>query len=269
MGQFGKYEREEDIPLEERRFYYLGDKFRKVEEIEFVQQLVNGRWTVTLPKFLADYHSWWDIWEKECHMSMAELLKSGMLLYDVGAFDGWQSAMFSRMVGGPENMVLIEPVTEMWANTKATWERNNLDPPHASFLGFAGDYTTEKADVTLDAWPKGPDYSQMIKAIKFKLMHEHADNTECIRLDELALIAGVPDAIHIDVEGAGLRVLTGARHILRVFKPIVWIALHPEFMRGRFNTEPEELHKFMRDLDYESKLLAVDHEEHYLFTPIS
>src|SRR6266403_2616484 len=118
MGQFGQYERADDIPEAEKRWYYLGDKFRPVEEIEFVQQLVNRRWFVTLPKFLSEYHSWWDDWELQCHLSMDKHLKPGMVLYDVGAFDGWQSAMFSQMVGGPKNMVLIEPVAEMWANTK-------------------------------------------------------------------------------------------------------------------------------------------------------
>jgi FkbM family methyltransferase len=279
MGLYGKYERVEDIPEEERKYYYIMDKFRPLEEIEWVDQLVNGRWTVRLPKFLADYHSWWPIWEKECHDSMAELLKPGMLLYDVGAFDGWQSAMFAQMVGGGENMVLVEPVTEMWANTKATWEQNGLFPPRASFIGFAGDYDTQGAKIWPYNWPIGPDYSQIIKAIKFKLMHEHGDCTECIKLDTLAYMPNfdsVPDALHIDVEGAGLKVLKGAKRLLQDgrqkgllqrSRPLVWIALHPQFMRERFQTEPDELHEFMREMRYSSKLLAVDHEEHWLFTP--
>lgn len=265
MGQFGKYDRQEDIPAEERKWYYLGDKFRPVESVEFVEKVVNERWKVILPRFLAEYHSWWDHWEKECHLSMAERLKPGMLLYDIGAFDGWQSAMFSQMVGGEKNMVLIEPVAEMWSNTKATWERNGLGPPRASFLGFAGWNETPNAKVILDSWPEGPDYSQIIKAIKFKLLHEHADCTECLRVDTIVKTAGIPDALHIDVEGAGLIVLRGAENLLREHGPIVWIAIHPEFMVERYGTEPMELHKFMWELGYQGTLLAKDHEEHHLF----
>lgn len=269
MGRFGKYDSAEEIPPEERKYYYVGDKFRAVEEIEFVPQLVNRRWVVVLPKFLAEYHQWWDYWELECHLSMDRHLRPGMLLYDVGAFDGWQSAMFSQMVGGPDNMVLIEPVTEMWANTKATWEKNNLLPPHASFLGFAGDYDTPKAEIAINHWPEGPDYSQMIKAIKFKLMHEHADSTECLKIDTMVLRKNAcirpPNALHIDVEGAGLKVLKGAEHTLRLHRPLVWIALHPAFMRERFKTEPEELHEFMASMGYIGTLLAEDHEQHWIF----
>lgn len=263
-GPFGKYATYEEIPDEEKKYYYAMDKFRPVEQIEFVDQLVNERWMVRLPRFLAEYHSWWDFWEKECHFSMAELLKPGMLLYDVGAFDGWQSAMFSQMVGGARNMVLIEPVTEMWANTKATWERNGLEPPRASFLGFAGLNETV-ADIALDTWPEGPDYSKIIKAIKFKLLHEHADCTECLRIDTIAREVADPDALHIDVEGAGLIVLKGAEQTLRNKKPIVWIAIHPDFMIQRYNTQPQELHDFMHSIGYTGKLLATDHEEHWLF----
>jgi FkbM family methyltransferase len=268
MGQFGKYERAEDIPEEERKFYYIMDKYRKLEEIEFVDQLVNGIWTVRLPKFLAEYHSWWDVWEKETHLSMREHLKPGMLLYDIGAFDGWQSAMFSQMVGGAENMALIEPVKEMWSNTKATWDENKLGPPRLSFIGFAGDYNTDQAVVDVRQWPTEPDYSLIMKAIKFKLMHEHKDSTACLMVDKLVDATGMPAALHIDVEGAGLKVLKGAEQTLREAKPLVWIALHPNFMRERFNTEPVELHKFMDEVGYNpGVLLASDHEDHFFFYP--
>lgn len=268
-GPFGKYAKAEDIPEEERKFYYVSDKFRPVESIEFVDQLVNGTWTVRLPKFLAEYHSWWPVWEKECHFSMAKMLRPGMLLYDVGAFDGWQSAMFSQMVGGPKNMVLIEPVPEMWPNTKATWEENKLDPPRGSFMGFAGDVdfvpNGGMFHFAHGDWPSGPDYSQMIKAIKFRLLHEHGEITPCARLDTLVEKFGVPAALHIDVEGAGLKVLQGAAKLLQEWHPYVWIALHPAFMRDRFSTEPEDLHDFMRRFRYVGHLLAVDHEEHWFY----
>jgi FkbM family methyltransferase len=267
MAQFGKYERAEDIPPEERKYYYLGDKFRPLHEIEWVDITFNRRWPVRIPKFLHDYHDWWDFWEKECHDSMAEHLKAGMLLYDIGAFDGWQSAVFSQMVGGPENMVLIEPVPEMWANTRETWGQNNLFPPRASFCGFADDHFTPRAMVTFHGWPPGIDYSQIIKAIKFRNIHEHYASTESTTVDLLTQPTMVPQALHIDVEGAGLKVLKGAYHTLKNHSPLVWIAIHPEFMRQRYETEPEQLHDYMDSLGYKGTLLAIDHEEHWFFKP--
>ena len=265
MSQFGKYKTYDEIPDEEKKFYYAMDKFRPVESIEWVDILFNGIWPVRIPKFLHDYHDWWDFWEIHCHLSMQKHLKPGMVLYDVGAFDGWQSAVFSQMVGGPQSIVLIEPVPEMWANTKATWDQNKLKPPRGAFVGFAGDYDKEPLATYSNMWPIDVDYSQMIKAIKFRLMHEHVD-TPCIRLDNRDPLWPRPDALHIDVEGAELKVLKGAERTLRERRPLVWVAIHPEFMIDRFKTDPHELHKFMFDLGYTKHThLATDHEEHHLY----
>ena len=200
---------------------------------------------------------------------MADHLKPGMILYDIGAFDGWQSAVFSQMVGGPGNMVLIEPVPEMWANTKATWEQNKLGPPYATICGFAADYDTENPVITFYGWPPDIDYSRIIKALKFRNICEHRDSTEAITIDSLVQLqpALVPDALHIDVEGAGLKVLKGAESTLSQYKPLVWLAMHPDFMWDRYTTTPDQIHDFMGRLGYNGTLLAIDHEEHWAFFP--
>jgi FkbM family methyltransferase len=263
---FGPYKNADEIPEEERKYYYIMDKFRPADSIEFVEIKFNEIWPVKIPRFLYEYHSWWDYWERDCHLSMQANLKPGMLLYDVGAFDGWQSAVFSQMVGGPENMVLIEPVPEMWANTKLTWDKNVLAPPKASFVGFAANYDKDPK-LWVNTWPTDLDYSQILKAIKFRLLHEHADHTPAIMIDTIGDSIDPPDALHIDVEGAELEVLRGAYHTLKIKRPLVWIAVHPQFMQDRFQTVPDELAWYMNNLNYTGKLLATDHEEHWFWEP--
>ena len=77
----------------------MPDTFEDVATLEFVEKLVNGKYPVKVPKFL-DHHQWWGNWERERFNSMEELLKPGMVFYDVGAFDGWQDVILSRFVGG-------------------------------------------------------------------------------------------------------------------------------------------------------------------------
>ena len=266
-GPFGPYQTAEDIPENERKYYHLGDKFRPIETIDFVEMNFNNRWPVQIPRFLAEYHGWWDVWEKERNVSMAERLKPGMVLYDVGAFDGWLACVYAQFVGGGENIVLIEPVAEEWPNTKLTWEANKLNMPRATYMGFAADILRNGPVINQSAWPKGPDYSHIIKSIKFKLLSEqaHVDNTASIPIDVLATRIVAPDALTIDVEGAGLIVLKGAEQTLRTRRPPVWISLHPDFMRQRFSTEPEELHEFMDNCGYTGTLLASDHEDHWFY----
>lgn len=243
------------------------DTFEDLEGLQFVDKLVNGKYPVRVPAF-NDRHDWWSNWEPVRFNSMEQLLRPGMLLYDVGAYDGWGSLIFSRFVGGPENIVLIEPVAENWANIRATWNENHAGIPKATFMGFLGEHDTSgdlMPMVHVGGWPTGPDYLKIISVTKFKLLHEHAANTPCLRLDSLAETVGVPDAINLDVEGAALLVLHGAGEILKEHSPLVWVSIHPEFMRERFGIHPYAIHKYMASLGYLAEFLGVDHEEHHLF----
>lgn len=265
MGLYGKYNSIDEIPEDERKYYALGDKFRPIESIDFVEIMFNRRYKVKVPRFLHEYHGWWDDWEKERNLSMEEYLKPGMILYDVGAFDGWLSAVYSQFVGGSGNMVLIEPCKDQWPNTKITFEANGLGPPCGAFLGFLGNETRGDS-VILERfrWPEGPDYSKALKGINFRLIHEHTD-IPAAKLDHLRDYFPIPDAITIDVEGAEFEVLRGAEHVLGRYHPLVWVAIHDDFMRERHKTAPGELFKFMKDIGYTAHFLGYDHEEHWLF----
>jgi FkbM family methyltransferase len=243
-------------------------KYVPTETLEFDDVNFNQRWPVKVPRFIHQYHGWWDYWEIERNNSMASLLEEGMLLYDVGVFDGWLAAVYSQFVGA-KNMVLIEPLPDTWGNTRITWEANGLEMPRATYMGFCADRDTEKAKVNVGAWPEGPDYSQAIKAIAFRLMHDeaHLAQTECMKIDSIAAVTGSPDAITIDVEGAEMLVIQGAMNTLVKHRPLVWIAVHLDFIEYRFQTKPLKLHKLMFDLDYECVPLGTDHEEHWLYRP--
>jgi len=242
----------------------MPDIFIPTSEVTFSEKLVCGRYPVKVPSFM-DVHNWWGEWETERFRSMETLLEPGMLFYDVGSFDGWQSAIISRFVGGGKNMVLIEPVAENWANIKATWEANGIGKPGIAFKGFVGvEQGRSGAVVSVNGdWPQGVDYSKLIAVTKFQHINENAE-TPGVPLDVLAFVAGSPKAINIDVEGAELIVLKSAEMVLRICSPIVWISIHPEFMRDRYQHEPDEVHDFMRRLGYEMYLLGIDHEEHWI-----
>jgi len=247
--------------------YEAGRKFRPVETIEFTEQTVNDRWRIRIPRFLAEYSGWWDTWEKERHLSMSQHLKPGMTFFDVGTSDGWQSILYALMLGGPQRMVLIEPTAEVWPNIKLIWEQNRLAMPKACYLGFLADSDTDQGCVHFGCWPDGPDYSHFLKGRAFTLLDDQGDAFVPRRkLDTLASLVRWPDAINVDVEGAELLVLRGAEETLKSRHPLVWVSVHPEFMDKGFHHTPRMLHEFMSDCGYNGKLLAIDHEEHHLFT---
>jgi len=199
-------------------------------------------------------------------------LKPGMRLFDVGGYDGWQSATFARFVGGAENLVIIEPVPENWAAIKATFEANDLGIPSAAYVGFCNEFPVKHAGECIyeDQWPVGPDYSKLIHQTKFKLINEHAQCTDATTIDLLSEMVGPPDAINIDVEGAELRVLKGAVHTFRASQPLVWVSIHPQFMhRGseeRYTDEMQDIFGLMKHHGYGwPEFLAWDHEQHWLW----
>jgi len=240
--------------------YEAGRKFRPIETIEFTDQLISDRWTIRIPKFLADYHGWWDAWEKERHLSMAANLKPQMTFYEVGASDGWQAALYAK-IAPTEKIVLIEPAADVWPNIKLILEQNGLAIPKATYVGFAADYDAGVAEINLDSWPN-LDYSNFLKGQSFALLHsKEGSSLPRRKLDTIVERAGKPDAINIDVEGSELAVLQGAEETLRKWHPLIWLSIHQGV-----GPAPAVVYQFMRSCGYNGDFLAVDHEEHHFFT---
>lgn len=228
-------------------------------------RLINDRYQLIVPDHVAD----WDApssWERVRFASMEAGLHPEMRLFDVGAEHGWISAIYASFVGA-SNMVLIEPSPEFWPNIRLIWEHNGLDAPHACVQALLG---TRHAGgvVLLDGWPPAAEGDVEAPAQAYRYLHEpgHLATTPVTAIDHITSIAGAPDAITIDVEGAGLQVLRGAVNTLQEHRPLVWISIHPDLMARDYGTEPAELFDFMTGRGYEREYLGTDHEEHHLFT---
>lgn len=231
--------------------------------------LINKRWELSLPDH-RDLGEWWDTWEAERLASMHDELEEGDLVYYVGAEQGDMPALISSWGC---DLVLVEPVARVWPNMRAAWEANDLTPPVASFCGFAGDdlKRCSQSDVW-SHWP--PEAGGDVTDVEGFAHLWERDDLPVISLDALhdfIVIAQskrvVPDAISIDVEGSELEVLKGAEGILLLHRPIVWVSIHPDFMRDLYWSSPVEVHALMEDLGYTGELLADTHEQHWVFRP--
>lgn len=242
-----------------------------IAEANFVDRKINGKYRVKMPAFLAEHDSF-DNWERERFDSMEQTLTRGDVLFDVGAETGHISAIYARFVG-PENMVMFESNPDNWQNIYATWQAEGLADPLATFCGLVSD-KTEAAKCNYDSaylgvWPMPALTGQIWKPRSYRYIHEHAHNTEQTTLDDFAATKKVePTAITIDVEGAEFEVLKGARNLLRMIRPIVWVSVHPDLMLAHYGHGVKELLNLMNLLDYKETWLATDHEIHYLFRPL-
>lgn len=204
----------------------------------------------------------WDYWERERIQSMQQHIKQGDVVFDVGAEQGWMSALISKYMS--DQVVLVEPTSEFWPGIKAIYERNNLRIPVKSFLGFATDETT-KGRIDELGWPNEAKDDDVIEKRKYRNVYDSGDSfIDCRKIDDFGV---VPDHLTIDVEGAELKVLKGAEQTLRKHKPLVWCSIHPDMALRDYGHTREDILFFMDDCGYEAELLAVDHEHHILFTP--
>jgi len=218
------------------------------------------KYELVLPEPLAS----WDVfskWERERTESLENNLTSDDVLYDVGAEHGWLSALLGKFC----NVFLIEPTKEFWPNIKQTWEKNVGNEPIGFFCGLVGD-KGDKKKVVYSEWPDETN-GELIEKLKYVYLTDNLDNVPVKTIDQIVKESGViPTALNIDVEGAEMLVINGAVGTLKKHKPLVWLSIHSDLIKG-YNSSEEKLVKRMESLGYIGELLATDHEKHLLFRP--
>ena len=216
-----------------------------------------------LPRPLADWDVF-DYWERERFDHMRDNLQHGEVLFDIGTEQGWCNLIYADFVG-PENMVLIEPTFEFWANIKKTWDKNYDVPPLACYWGLFDKSTRDDFDKGFDIWGKA-EAEQIIDRNKYQYIHESSSDITHIQLDKYVDETGiVPDALTMDVEGAEFLILMGAKYTLQKYHPKLWISIHPDLGERDYNTKKEDVIGLLEAMGYVGEHLATDHEEHWYF----
>lgn len=162
-----------------------------------------------------------------------ERLRPGDTFYDVGAHYGWMSLLACRRVGAKGKVIAFEP-----------------SPPLVEFLhrnkrvnGFSQLQIVSKAAAD-SVEREAPFYlkdggDSFLNSLVPRLSVNPADsplNDSSIRVETTTLDAfreesrSTPAAIKIDVEGAELLVLRGAKLLLKQWRPTLMIAVHPTWL---------------------------------------
>lgn len=241
--------------------------------VEMVDTLINGRWTLKLPEHRAARPQWLienGGWEPERLAAMCEVIKPGMVVFDVGAEEGDMPALWASW--GAE-VVLFEPNPRVIPNIRAIWEANELPAPRGVFAGFAAKVTNLTPpqlesifkESPRDGWPACA-FGEVIGDHGFRNVCERFHDTPQITIDDYCASHSVyPDVLTMDVEGAELEVLKGAAGVLSDRHPLVFASLHPAFIQDMYGQTVDDVHNFMDDLGYSGTFLAEDHEQHYLY----
>lgn len=93
----------------------------------------------------------------------------------------------------------------------------------------------------------------------------HGDDTRLMfTLDTLCAMLDIqPDAIKIDIEGSELAALYGSINVIHNYKPIIFIEIHPNFLK-MYNNSIYEVFDFFNKINYEVFDLLGNKVENYL-----
>lgn len=237
--------------------------------------LINDTYELLLPDFRVAFHAERPNWERGRLESCAELMKPGMVVYDIGAECGDFTALYKKWVSpgegvgyrapdgtltyGDGDVIPVEPAHHQWEFIRATWHANGFIAEPA--FGYVGLICDEDDDdywaVWSGRWPLVSEEDTGIPDGGFVHL-KHDTRSPRTTIDTLTKTYIPPDAIVIDVEGAEWHALNGARQTLEQHRPLVWVSVHdvsddpewPGSLKGWYGKEASDIHNLMVQCGY-------------------
>ncbi len=183
-----------------------------------------------------------------------ELLNPGDVVLDIGANSGLYSIFYSQLVGESGKVFSFEPDAATFKILQENIELNNCQNIQA--FNFA----LSDKECFIEMVDYEPPDLKLAETDSFKYIREISEDEKgkvqtgikAFPLDELSSLAHLEkvDVIKIDVEGAELLVLQGAKNLLKKHKPIIVFELSTEWAR-RFNYKPYEALVLLHELGFE------------------
>lgn len=174
---------------------------------------------------------WLGTYEPELQAALAELVKPGMIAYDVGANIGYISLMLTRGVGENGRVFAFEALPDNVRRLKNNLALNGLEE-QVSVIPEAVIDSSRKVQFLVG--PSGGMGKAQGSAGREELAYAQSIEVNGISLDEFVSQQGrpTPDLIKIDIEGGEVLALPGMQRLLKKYQPIVLLELHgPEAVR--------------------------------------
>jgi FkbM family methyltransferase len=159
---------------------------------------------------------------------VSQLVFAGEVVWDIGAYMGYYSLLFSRQVGVQGKVCSFEPNREVWPALRRTLD--SLE--NVSLYPFALADESREANLIV---PLDPSMSSLKDWTNGVVGKTHQVTCELKRLDDLvaARTIPLPDFVKCDVEGAELSVFRGAQKSLdRIEAPFVFFEANANSARA-------------------------------------
>lgn len=161
----------------------------------------------------------------------------GKTIFDIGAFIGVNSLLFSRIVGKNGKVLAFEPNKYNFRRVKENIKLNKVFSKNISLYPIAISNRKGSIDMFLSKnIDNGHSSTSRLLGTHPKILNKNLPNgfenvkVETIDLDSFVRNNNVvPDIIKVDVEGAEHLVLLGGYETLLKYHPTIYVEMHSEF----------------------------------------
>jgi FkbM family methyltransferase len=163
----------------------------------------------------ANHGYWLGSYEFKKRLLVERTIPPGSVVYDVGGFVGYYTLLASVLVGQAGKVVVFEPLPRNLHYLKEHLRLNGIN--NVTVVEAA---VSDQSGTLL--FKEGPSRAMG------KLAEEGGMQVQAVRLDDLVESGELPEPqfMKVDVEGAEVRVFTGARRLLERCHPTIFLDTH-------------------------------------------
>jgi FkbM family methyltransferase len=168
-------------------------------------------------------------YEADNYGFLKQHVKPGMDIIDIGAHLGLFSACVSQLTGPQGKIICIEPTPGTFSILKKTLELNHCN----NVTALEAAVSDKKGTATFyESHTAGCNSNSLVKNRAEKDLSAY--DVKLVTIDSITGEHSLkPSVIKIDVEGAELDALRGGVETFRLFKPVLILGLHPDFIKQK------------------------------------
>ena len=196
-------------------FYFFLRLIPKDTVVPVLMGKLKGKSGCSAPGFRP---SGWVIYEYEKQVLFSRIIREGTVVYDIGAHAGFHTLLASSLVGPKGKVFSFEPSARNIEYLRRHLKINRCD--NVAVLEAA--VAEGEGSAFLE---EGQEYAVGLVG---RLCAQGSLKVKTVSLDSLVLSGKIPPPqyMKIDVEGAELRVLRGARKTLDTYSPVIFLSTH-------------------------------------------
>lgn len=162
-------------------------------------------------------------WEPAVQDALSQLATRGGVVYDIGAASGFFTLIAARSVTDSGTVVAFEPLPPSVALLRENVNRNGLDQVQIHELALGA---TDREDILVEG--RDVDQAALTSAPRGKTQRGERTTVKVTTVDQLVRLGQVPPPtlIKMDIEGAEIEALQGARKTIDSFRPTLLVEVH-------------------------------------------